>query len=156
MKLGVVIGQLAVIEWQKRGLPHAHLLLIFDPATKLRTTREYDSVVSAEIPPPGHVLHDLVLEHMIHVCGEHCLKDNKCKRGFPRPLLEATRDRDDGFPEYRRRAIPTASGGSSGSKPWTANVASRNSALNFRHSFPSTHCPDRAKTTRFHLFLLRV
>jgi hypothetical protein len=46
------VGNVHVIEFQKRGLPHAHLLIILANEDKLRTTRDYDDVVSAEIPEP--------------------------------------------------------------------------------------------------------
>jgi hypothetical protein len=48
--LGNVIAKIWVIEFQKRGLPHAHILLILDEASKLRTAEDFDSMVSAEIP----------------------------------------------------------------------------------------------------------
>jgi hypothetical protein len=35
--LGNVIAKIWVIEFQKRGLPHAHILLILDEVLKLRT-----------------------------------------------------------------------------------------------------------------------
>ncbi len=47
--LGNVIAKIWVIEFQKKGLPHAHILLILDEASKLRTTEDYDLMVSAEI-----------------------------------------------------------------------------------------------------------
>jgi hypothetical protein len=50
--LGNVIAKIWVIEFQKRGLPHAHILLILDEALKLRTAEDYDSMVPAEIPDP--------------------------------------------------------------------------------------------------------
>jgi hypothetical protein len=48
--LGVLIAHIYVIEYQKRGLPHAHLLLIFDDGSKLREPDDIDSLISAEIP----------------------------------------------------------------------------------------------------------
>jgi len=48
--LGNVIAKILVIEFQKRGLPHAHILLILNEVSKLCTTKDYDSMVSAEIP----------------------------------------------------------------------------------------------------------
>lgn len=48
--LGKVIGRIHVIEFQKRGLPHAHMLLCLDDADKIRTPDDIDRVVWAEIP----------------------------------------------------------------------------------------------------------
>jgi hypothetical protein len=50
--LGNVIVKIWVIKFQKRSLPHVHILLILDEALKLRTAEDYDSMVSAEIPDP--------------------------------------------------------------------------------------------------------
>ncbi|KAI5407181.1 hypothetical protein KIW84_053433 [Lathyrus oleraceus] len=48
--LGRVKSYMYVTEFQKRGLPHVHMLLILDTDDKLREPEEYDSVVKAEIP----------------------------------------------------------------------------------------------------------
>jgi len=47
--LSNVIAKIWVIKFQKRGLPHAHILLILDEVSKLCTAEDYDSMVSAEI-----------------------------------------------------------------------------------------------------------
>ncbi len=47
-----MIAKIWVIKFQKRGLPHAHILLILDEVLKLRTAEDDDSMVSAEIPDP--------------------------------------------------------------------------------------------------------
>ncbi|KAH9079758.1 hypothetical protein Ae201684P_017277 [Aphanomyces euteiches] len=38
------------VEFQKRGLPHAHILVIFSGDDKIKTTADIDSIISAEIP----------------------------------------------------------------------------------------------------------
>lgn len=40
------------IEFQKRGLPHAHMLIILRNEDKPRSTVDYDKFVCAEIPDP--------------------------------------------------------------------------------------------------------
>ncbi len=47
-----VIGHIHVVEFQKRGLPHAHILLILAGNDKPLSPDDYDSVVCAEIPNP--------------------------------------------------------------------------------------------------------
>jgi hypothetical protein len=37
-----------VVEFQKRGLPHAHILLILDPRDKPMTPEHMDSVISTD------------------------------------------------------------------------------------------------------------
>jgi len=48
--LGKVVSHLYVVEFQKRGLPHAHILLILENKDKPKTTEDYDKIVSAELP----------------------------------------------------------------------------------------------------------
>ncbi|XP_027152040.1 uncharacterized protein LOC113752100 [Coffea eugenioides] len=47
---GEVAACVYVIEFQKRGFPHAHLLLILKPGHKLLNPESYDKVVCAELP----------------------------------------------------------------------------------------------------------
>ena len=47
---GGVAARTHFIEFQKIGLPHAHILVILDPSHIPRTTEEIDLIVSAEIP----------------------------------------------------------------------------------------------------------
>jgi hypothetical protein len=63
---GTVQGFVWRIEWQARGLPHAHILIILVDA--LKSPRLIDAVVSAEVPDPDLYpdLHALVEELMIH------------------------------------------------------------------------------------------
>ncbi|XP_044596943.1 uncharacterized protein LOC123273567 [Cotesia glomerata] len=70
------------VEWQKRGLPHAHILVWF--IDKIRS-EEIDSIISAEIPDPStdQLLFDIVTTNMIHgPCGtlnssSPCMADGK-------------------------------------------------------------------------------
>ena len=48
---GKVDAYLWTIEFQKRGLPHLHLLIILSNHNKLITADFVDSLISAEIPP---------------------------------------------------------------------------------------------------------
>jgi len=50
MCLGVVVGKTHSIEFQKRGLPHAHILVMLREDCKIKTPSDIDSVVSACIP----------------------------------------------------------------------------------------------------------
>jgi len=104
------------VEWQKRGLPHAHILIWL--VEKIRPN-EVDAVISAEIPnvqvDPG--LHEVVIKNMIHgPCGtlnqnSPCMMDGKCSKRYPRTLISETITGNDGYPLYRRRS--TADNGKS-------------------------------------------
>ncbi|KAA6355852.1 MAG: putative ATP-dependent DNA helicase PIF1 [Streblomastix strix] len=56
------------IEFQKRGLPHAHILITFQQEDKVNTTNKIDNIISAEIPSieQDSELHNAVLKHMLH------------------------------------------------------------------------------------------
>ena len=86
---GEVIGHQAVVEYQKRGLPHCHILLWLHPDDKPKTVEDYDRFVSAEIPDSrSHpILFELVKTHMVHLpCGPGsncpCMVKNRCKAIF--------------------------------------------------------------------------
>ena len=70
--LGNMIALIYVIERQKRGPPHAHILDICDEESKPRTPEDYDSIVCAEIPDKEQFpeLHKTVTTLMMHgPCG---------------------------------------------------------------------------------------
>jgi len=104
--LGNVIAKIWVIEFQKRGLPHAHILLILDEVSKLRTTEDYDSMVSTEIPDPicHPKAYEIVTSCMVHgPCGPNffnaqCMEQGKCKKRYPRSFSEETHCDVDGYP----------------------------------------------------------
>jgi len=103
-----VIAKIWVIEFQKRGLPHVHILLILDEMSKLRTAEDYDSMVSAEIPDPICHLkaYETVTSCMVHgPCGPdffnaQCMEQGKCKKRYPCSFSEEMRCDVDGYPEY--------------------------------------------------------
>jgi hypothetical protein len=40
--LGTAVVDIHVVEWQKRGLPHGHILIILRSPNKLRDNSDYD------------------------------------------------------------------------------------------------------------------
>ncbi|KAL0311961.1 UNVERIFIED_CONTAM: hypothetical protein Sradi_5595400 [Sesamum radiatum] len=109
--LGKVRAYTYVIEYQKRGLPHGHMLVIFENSDKLRTPEDFDQVVRAEIPlkEEEHALYEAVMKHMIHgPCGHYnpqspCMKEGKCKKNFPKTFVSYTSRGNNSYPFYRRR-----------------------------------------------------
>ena len=73
-----------VIEWQKRGNPHVHMLIILKNEYKYKTPEQVDQIISAEIPDrtDDPELHNLVTTLMMHgPCGEKnpdcvCMENN--------------------------------------------------------------------------------
>ena len=73
---GRVVGWVYTIEFQKRGLPHAHCLFTLAPASKFNVMdeeeeeliRRIDEAVCAELPSirQQKEMFDLVTKHMVH------------------------------------------------------------------------------------------
>ena len=109
--LGKIIAHVYTVEFQKRGLPHVHLLIFLLNRDKRRTPEDVDLIVSAEVPNPDIQpdLYDKVKRHMIHgPCGIHnpnsiCMKNNACQKNFPKEPCKQTTMEIDGYPHYRRR-----------------------------------------------------
>ncbi|KAI8430431.1 hypothetical protein MSG28_000708 [Choristoneura fumiferana] len=106
---GVVRCYMYSVEWQKRGLPHVHILLWL---TNHIASDSIDNIIWAEIPDPESdpKLYEIVKSNMIHgPCGDiniksPCMKNNACSKRYPRPLVAETQTGDDGYPQYRRRS----------------------------------------------------
>ncbi|KAI9114612.1 hypothetical protein K1719_014310 [Acacia pycnantha] len=73
---GSVTADVYTIEFQKRGLPHAHIILWLSNADKLKTP-------SSRSAP--------------------CMKDGKCSKFFPKRYCQRTTLDENGYPTYRRR-----------------------------------------------------
>jgi hypothetical protein len=114
--LGKVKAHTATIEWQKRGLTHAHILLIMEDEDKPKTPEKIDSVVSAEIPDStiNPKLFEIVTTNNIHgPCGlintsSPCMEGSghqrHCTKSFPKPFRTTTIVTEDSYPQYRRRS----------------------------------------------------
>ena len=48
--LGTPVAEVYTIEFQKRGLPHVHILLILNNDDKIRDVEFLDTIICAEIP----------------------------------------------------------------------------------------------------------
>ncbi|XP_074305872.1 uncharacterized protein LOC141641094 [Silene latifolia] len=104
------------IEFQKRGLPHAHILLFLHREDKFPEAADIDKIISAEIPDPvsNPVLHAIVATHMMHrPCGtarlqSPCMVGYKCSKNFPKNCIERTTvDKDDYLVYKRSKDGPT-------------------------------------------------
>nr|XP_043611506.1 uncharacterized protein LOC122583138 [Erigeron canadensis] len=98
------------IEFQKRGLPHAHICLFLNEKDKLKDIDSIDHFISAEIPDENvdPDLYKIVSSLMVHgPCGETnmdaaCMVDKKCSKNFPKDFSDITTIDKDGYPHYRR------------------------------------------------------
>jgi hypothetical protein len=107
---GHVPAYIYVVEFQKRGLPHVHLLIVLGGDSRLRTPRDVDSCISAQWPDPDvqPMLFDTVRSTMIHgPCGSInpsavCMENGQCTKGYPKAFQHETSTADDGYPLYAR------------------------------------------------------
>jgi len=53
--LGRTIAGVYVVEFQKRGLPHAHILIFFTEDCKPHTVEDVHHMISAELPNLGTI-----------------------------------------------------------------------------------------------------
>ena len=105
---GKAIAYVYTVEYQKRGLPHIHLIVFLDRSCRLTTPQRIDSLISSELPDPVHepVLFELVKTHMIHgPCRPgQCLNDDGfCSKGFPKPFQPETEITGESYVKSRRR-----------------------------------------------------
>ncbi|XP_012837300.1 PREDICTED: uncharacterized protein LOC105957872 [Erythranthe guttata] len=115
LKKGKIFGRIrayvCTIEFQKRGLPHAHILIWLHNEDKPKTSKDIDKIICAEIPDKvtDQKMYDLVEKYMIHgPCGlanenSPCTKDGICTKRFPKSFVNRTEADADGYPVYRRR-----------------------------------------------------
>jgi len=107
--LGAWSAYFYTIEFQKRGLPHAHIIVFLKPEAKLRTPEDIDSLMSSEFPTYNDALLELVQGMMVHgPCGNQasravCMVNGLCSKGFPKPFREETSITDDSYAHTRRR-----------------------------------------------------
>ncbi|XP_057305466.1 uncharacterized protein LOC130642397 [Hydractinia symbiolongicarpus] len=108
--LGRTVAYVHVIEFQKRGLPHCHMLINLCNEHKLRTADDIDISICAEIPDPADQnLYEIVKSTMVHgPCGylnpnSSCMKEGNCSKNFPKEFSNSTILNANGYPLYRRR-----------------------------------------------------
>jgi hypothetical protein len=107
---GSAVAYVYAIEFQKRGLPHVHVLLFLKEPHKLVTTQAIDSCIWARWPNPDTqpLLFETVKRCMVHgPCGaanpiSPCMENGKCTKDYPKPFADFTTMDDHGFPIYFR------------------------------------------------------
>jgi hypothetical protein len=115
---GRVIYEISVIEYQHRGLPHAHIVMKLDGAPMasqpIEASAWVDANISAKMPiiteastPEDIAYAELVETHMTHKCANAvngCLDENNhCKKGYnDNVILPNTIFDIKGFPKYQR------------------------------------------------------
>jgi hypothetical protein len=117
--LGNVRAFIYVVEWQKRGLPHLHMLITLEDEDKLRNGDDVDTMIRAQIPNIAEEpnLYQRVADHHMH--GPHTIdKDgnvhsgcfiidkktgkSRCRFHYPKDFNENTTLDENGYPNYAR------------------------------------------------------
>jgi len=95
---GTTIAHIHTIEFQKRGLPHIHLLIFLHSQDCIRDPHHINSMISAQLPDPQlqPLLYAKVTKYMLHgPCGADnpqakCMVNGKCSKHFPKEYRERT------------------------------------------------------------------
>ena len=139
---GAYNGEVSTIEYQKRGLPHMHLLLFLNHDDTFLNPERIDDVIITELPDAdinsNGSLRAIIKRVMIHgPCGMlnpalSCMKTPKdggeqtCSKRFPKEFQEITIANGDSYSEYRRKPPgPDES-------PWNMRIGNRDIFLDNR------------------------
>ncbi|CAN0880775.1 ATP-dependent DNA helicase PIF1 [Linum grandiflorum] len=98
--------------FQKRGLPHVHIILWLSDNYKLKNPSMVDKTISAELLDPllDPVGYEAVTKFMLHgPCGQAsptspCMEEDKCSKFFSKPFASETTFGKNGYVTYSRRA----------------------------------------------------
>ncbi|KXN90268.1 hypothetical protein AN958_04576 [Leucoagaricus sp. SymC.cos] len=107
---GNCVAMVHTIEFQKRGLPHIHVLIFLYSLDKIRDANYIDIIVSAKIPGCNihSVLYDVVTTVMMHgPCGDRfpnacCMVNGRCSKQYPKPFNSETLYGEDAYSRYAR------------------------------------------------------
>jgi hypothetical protein len=104
-----VIVNILTREYQKQGLPHIHLLVIFPLKQKVSTIEDIDHLVSVKLLLPKNApLFETVTKCLLHgPCGQEypnapCMVNGVCKKCYLRPFSEETTQGENGYLVYCR------------------------------------------------------
>ncbi|CAN1310136.1 ATP-dependent DNA helicase PIF1 [Linum perenne] len=109
-KPAIVARGMHTVEFQKRGLPHVHILVWLANNAKLETQKQIDQIISAQLPNPTEdpIGYASVTKFMIHgPCGidnpkSPCMVDGKCKKKYPKAYNTETISDRHGYTLYKR------------------------------------------------------
>jgi hypothetical protein len=80
--LGRTIAGIYVVEFQKHGLPHAHILIFFAEECKPHTVEDVNRMISSELP-------NLETNRLAHETVARCTMHGPCGVAFPNaPCME--------------------------------------------------------------------
>jgi hypothetical protein len=109
--LGTTVVDIHVVEWQKRGLPHGHILIILSSQVKPPDSSNYDLIMCAKLPDKSTdpELYNIMTSPMLHgPCGAlhpscPCMLNGACSKGYPKTFQPQIKDSTGCYPTYRQR-----------------------------------------------------
>ncbi|XP_057734168.1 uncharacterized protein LOC130949476 [Arachis stenosperma] len=95
---GKVVADVHTIDFQKRSLPHAHILIFWDSLSNFPDPKDIDKVICAEIPNQFEhpELYKAVKKFMLHgPCSSAnifspCMKEGRCSKFYPKSFADLT------------------------------------------------------------------
>jgi len=107
---GRAVAHVYTIEFQKRGLPHMHLLVFLSGPDKLLTPDDINTAIRADWPDPvtEPLLFDTVKRCMVHgPCGTanptaRCMENKRCTKNYPKAFTSIMSLDEHGYPRYFR------------------------------------------------------
>jgi hypothetical protein len=118
---GKVPALIYTIKYQKKGLPHAHIIIFLTDGHAFSEPEAIDNLIRAELPNralnPNGSLTEIVKQIMVHSLygplkpGAICMKKAHANapltysKRFPKLFANKTIVNKNGYPEYRRRRI---------------------------------------------------
>ena len=107
---GTTIAHIHTIEFQKRDLPHIHLLIFLHPQHYIQDSYHINFMISAQLSDPQlqPLLYAKVTKYMLHgPCGvdnpqAKCMVNEKYSKCFPKEYRERTDWAKDSYPLYAR------------------------------------------------------
>jgi len=104
---GTTVAHIHTIEFQKKGLPHIHLLIFLHPQHRIQDSHHINSMISAQLPDP-QLLYAKVTKYMLHgPCGvdnsqAKCMVNEKYSKHFSKEYRERTDWAENSYPPYAR------------------------------------------------------
>jgi hypothetical protein len=118
---GIVPALIYTVKYQKKGLPHAHIIIFLTGGHAFSEPEAIDNLIRAELPDrtldPNKSLTEIVKQVMVHGLykslkpGAICMKKAyanvplTCSKRFPKLFANKTIVNKNGYPKYRRRRI---------------------------------------------------
>ncbi|XP_072062013.1 uncharacterized protein [Arachis hypogaea] len=105
----ITMTYVCTIEFQKRGLPHAHILLFMSIEFKPQTPDDINKHITVKISDENERpnLHGAVQNYMVHgPCGPYnknspCMKNGPCSKFYPKEFRQRTLINEVEFFKYR-------------------------------------------------------